>query len=97
MKPSTIAVKTSFFEPTMLKTMIEKLANRRRDMGYGLEKVQPGWHSLETSSIGAQVSGIIQFSSQNRITNMPFVTSFVFTCIKRKREEYMLTWASSLS
>lgn len=97
MKPTSMAVKAALFEPVLLKNMVEKLAHRRRDIGYSRERVQPGYHSIETSSVEAHVSGVIQFSGENRVTNMPFVTSFVFTCIKRKDEDYMLTWASSLS
>jgi hypothetical protein len=56
------------------------------------------WQALETSSTQAYVSGTLSFSDGNENMNMPFITEFLFTCIKTAKDEsYKLTWASSLS
>jgi hypothetical protein len=94
---SASAVTAALCESVLLKNLVEKLAGRRCDMGFSREKVQAGWQTLETSSIEAHVSGDIRFSDPFAPVNMPFVTSFLFTCIKGNGEEYALTWVSSLS
>ena len=97
MKNSSIAITATFAESIFVKNLVEQLAHRRNDIGYCLEQVQPGWQAIETSSIEAHVSGDIIFSEKKDLINMSFDTCFLFTCIKRKRGEYKLTWASSLS
>jgi hypothetical protein len=97
MRNSSIAITATLMEPRLLKNLVEKLADRRNDPGYSLQKVQPGWKAIETSSIEAYVSGDIVFSDKTDFIVMPFDTSFLFTCIKSRRAEYNLTWAVSLS
>ena len=97
MKNSYIAITAILAESKFLKNLVEKLAERRNDIGYNFEKVQPGWQAIETSSIEAYVSGDIILSDKKDLINMPFATCFLFTCIKRRGSEYKLTWANSLS
>ncbi|MES1216154.1 MAG: hypothetical protein ABUT20_11610, partial [Bacteroidota bacterium] len=97
MKNSPIAITATLVEPSFLKSLVEQLANRRYDSGYHFEKVQTGWHTIETSSIEAQVSGYINLSEKGELINMPFTKCFLFTCMKGKYCGYDLTWASSLS
>ncbi|TAL43757.1 MAG: hypothetical protein EPN92_09730 [Chitinophagaceae bacterium] len=97
MKNQSIAITATLEEPRLLKTLVERLADRRYDIGYGHEKVKPGWKAIETSSIEAFVSGNINLYGEIDLLNIPFVTCFLFTCIKEKEDGYKLTWASSLS
>jgi len=94
---SAIAITATLVQPRLLKNLVEKLAQRHYDIGYCLEKMQPGWMAIETSSVEAHVSGEINFSSKTGPINMPFVTCFLFTCTKAKGQEYDLTWVRSLS
>jgi hypothetical protein len=97
MKNSTTAITATLAEPALLKNLVEKLAYRRNNSAYCFEKVQAGWNAIVSSSIEAYVSGDIILSEETDFTIMPFDTSFVFTCIKSKDNEYNLTWTSSLS
>jgi hypothetical protein len=94
---SAIAIIATLEEPDLLQILVEKLAECNVDMGYSLQQVQPGWKAIETSSIEVLASGGIQFSNKNDSTRTPFVTSFLFTCIKPTKGKYDLTWSHSLS
>jgi hypothetical protein len=88
-------------QPGLLESLVEKLANRRYDIGYSNETVPQDWQSVETSSTEAYVSGTLSFSglmnNDDASINMPFITSMLFTCIKGKEDYYRLLWSSSLS
>ena len=94
---SSLTITTSLYEPRLLKNLVEKLADHRCDIGYSREKAQPGWQIADTSSIEAYVSGDINLSNQTDFLNLPFITCFLFTCIKGKGKEYNLSWSISLS
>ena len=86
-------------EPESLQNMIEQLAYRRNDAGYGNEKMPRGWKPLQTSSVETYVSGtvVLNFNNKEERINMPFATCFLFTCIKEKEQSYKLNWSTSLS
>ena len=94
---SVIAIATSLAEPRLLRSLVEKLADRRYDIGYSFEKVQAGWQAIETSSIEAHVSGDINLATETDLIDMPFATCFLFTCTKGRWLNYNLTWINSLS
>ena len=96
---SAIAIITTLQEPNLLQILVEKLAEYNVDMGYSLEQVQPGWKAIETSSIEVLVSVSIDVSDKNDSTHAstPFITNFLFTCIKPTKGKYNLTWSHSLS
>lgn len=93
----SLAITAILAEPHILRNLVEQLATRRYDIGYSHEKVEPGWRTIETSSIEAHVSGDTNISSGNSLTQIPFTTCFLFTCIKGKKQRYALTWVRSLS
>ena len=93
----TLLVHSSFDQPELLESLVEKLAYRRYDIGYGKEKMPASLEALETSSTQTYVSGVVSFADEGENINMPFITEFLFTCIKAKNDAYKLTWASSLS
>lgn len=84
-------------QPEMLENLVERLAYRRYDMGYGAEKVPGNSEALETSSAEIYLSGTVAVAEQQEQINMPFITSFLFTCIKGTDGIYKLVWSSSLS
>ena len=43
------------------------------------------------------LAGIIDFETGEEHINMPFITCFLFTCIKGKTDPYQLIWSSSLN
>lgn len=84
-------------KPDLLENLVEKLAYRRYDMGYGLQRVPDSHEALETASSAIYLSGTVGFAEKAEQLNMPFITSFLFTCIKGKEGTYKLVWSSSLS
>ncbi len=87
-----------FDEPELMQNLVEKLAYRRHDAGFCNEKVPDGSEALETSSTEAYVSGTVILESDDAETvRMPFITCFMFTCIKAAEEPYQLSWSFSLS
>jgi hypothetical protein len=91
-------IRASFDQPQLLENMVEKLAYRRYESGFDKEKMPRGWQANETSSTEAYVNGTVEFKF-NGIDQikMPFITCFLFTCIRGKKEPYTLNWSISLS
>ena len=96
-------ISAAFDQPEFVQNLVERLAYRRYELGYGNEIMPPGYKALETSSSETYVSGTmaIDFAAdtetgEERI-NMPFITCFLFTCIKGKTDPYQLIWSSSLN
>jgi hypothetical protein len=95
-------ISAAFDQPEFVQNLVEQLAYRHNDIGYGREKLPGGWTAVETSSTEAYVSGTIAMDisgegSQEEHLGLPFITSFLFTCIKGEKEPYQLIWSSSLS
>ncbi len=95
-------ISANFDQPDLVQNMVERLAYRRYDLGYGNEKMPAGLKALETSSTETYVSGMIELDfneTEHTVEhiNMPFITCFLFTCIKGKSDPYQLIWSSSLS
>lgn len=97
MKPN-LHITASFDEPQFVQNLVERLAYRRYDLGYGSEKVPRGFKALETSSTETYVSGTMAIDADNNDhINMPFITCFLFTCIKGKTDPYQLIWSCSMN
>jgi len=92
-------IAATFDQPEFVQNLVERLANRRYEFGYGNQKMPKGFKALETSSTETYVSGTlaINFGKYEEQINMPFITCFLFTCIKGKSDPYQLIWSSSLS
>jgi hypothetical protein len=100
----TLHITAFFDQPEFLQNLVEQLAYRHYDLGYGKEKMPRGWKALETSSTETYASGTIALdltgdkeTGIEEHINMPFITSFLFTCVKGEKEPYQLNWSSSLS
>ena len=98
-----LQISASFDQPEFVQNLVERLAYRRYEFGFGNEKMPKGLKALETSSTETYVSGTLAIdfpggieNNEERI-NMPFITPFLFTCIKGKGDPYQLIWSSSLS
>ena len=83
--------------PDQLEDLVKELATRRQDAGYVNEAVPQNWKAVDTSSIETFVSGIVTFDEDNEHVGVSFTTSFLFTCIRGKNENYQIEWGSSLS
>ena len=94
---NSIHITTVLDEPDLLDFMVERMAYRRTDIGYGNQKVPENTEALETSSATIYLSGTVAVAEQDEQVNMPFITSFLFTCIKGTDGIYKLVWSSSLS
>ena len=85
-------------KPEVLENIIEELATRRYDIGYGSAKTPAPWHAIESSSVEAYLSGRIEFDyNETQRIRIPYITCFVFSCTKVKQDPYDLTWAISLT
>jgi hypothetical protein len=93
----SLNINTTFDQPDLLADLVVRLAGRRYDIGYSNERMPLNFEALETSSTETYVSGTVALSDKMENINMPFITSFLFTCIKGKKDPYQLTWAASLS
>jgi hypothetical protein len=90
-------ISTTLDQPVLLENLVEKLAYRRYDLGYGKAKMPVNFNAIETSSAETYASGTVAITDNNENINIPFITSFLFTCIKGTDDGYKLTWASSMS
>lgn len=95
----TLHISAAFDQPEFIQNLVEKLAYRRYELGYSNEKTPHGFKAIETSSTETYVSGTmaINFEDGQEPINMPFITCFLFTCIKGKTDPYQLIWSSSLN
>ncbi len=94
---NSIQITATLDEPSLLEVMVERLAYRRTDIGYGSQKVPKNHEALETASAEIYLSGTVAVADDRKQISMPFITSFLFTCIKGADGIYKLAWSSSLS
>jgi hypothetical protein len=84
-----------------LKNLVENLASCYTERGYSKVALPGTWKALEISSTQAFVMGSFKVHTQVENTemkiNMPFLSSFLFTCIKEKCGLFNLEWSVSLS
>jgi glucose-6-phosphate 1-dehydrogenase len=95
----TLHISASFDQPQFVQNLVEQLAYRRYDLGYSRQQMPPGFKALETSTTETYVSGTMAIDSEKNMEHfdMPFITCFLFTCVKGKTDPYQLIWSSSLS
>jgi len=94
---NTLLISATFDQPGFLEDLVEKLAYRHYDIGYSKAVVPKNLKAIETSSTETYVSGTVAIADQDEIIKMPFITRFLFTCVKEKNGSYDLEWSSSLS
>lgn len=85
-------------KPEALENIIEQLATRRYDIGYGNAVVPTAWNAIDTSSVEAYISGNVEFDyNKTQRIRIPYITCFLFSCMKAKNRPYDLKWSISLS
>src|SRR5215510_1531658 len=96
-------ISAAFDQPEFVQNLVERLAYRRYDLGYCKQQMPTGYKALDTSSTETYVSGTMSIDMSSDVgtredhIEMPFITCFLFTCIKGKSDPYQLIWSSSLS
>jgi hypothetical protein len=93
---NSLHITAIFDQPGFLETLVEKLADRRYDIGYSKASVPKDSEALEISSTETYVSGTVAIVDNDELINMPFITRFLFTCIKEDDGPYKLAWSFSL-
>jgi len=93
----TLHIKATIDEEAFLENMVEKLALRHNYTGSSKQRIPGNNNELETSSTETYVSGTIAIETPDQQINMPFITSFLFTCIKETEDTYNLEWGISMS
>ena len=93
----TLHIKTTIDEEAFLEDMVEKLALRHNYAGRKKQIIPGAEDAVETSSTETYVSGTVTIETPNEQINMPFITSFLFTCIKLTKDTYSLEWGISMS
>ncbi len=94
---NNIHIAATLDSPELLENLVEQLAYRRFDLGYGLQRVPTDSEALETSSSTIYLSGTILLNNEQEQFQIPFITSFLFTCVKGSDGIYKLAWSTSLS
>lgn len=92
----TLHIKATIDEEAFLEDMVEKLALRHTYTGLS-EATDRNKDLLETSSTETYVSGTIVMETPVEQVNIPFITSFLFTCIRESEDTYSLEWGLSMS
>lgn len=94
-------ITTTVDQPELLENLVEKLAGRPYNI-YNRKTSLPDKRKIaETSSTESYLSGTMVLNDlagneETRI-NMPFITSFLFTCIKEETNSCKIAWSVSLS
>lgn len=97
-KPENTSAK--FYDPSLLRSLVERLASDRKDKGYYRTQVPEQWAPLETACTQAYVMGQIEIPSSKygykKPISVPFTSHFLFTCIKEKYGLFNLEWSFSM-
>lgn len=94
---NNIHIAATLDRPDLLENLVQQLAYRRFDLGYGLQRVPANSEALETSSSTIYLNGTIVLNNELEQFHIPFITSFLFTCVKGTDGIYKLAWSTSLS
>ena len=97
---NSLIISASLEEQALLIEIVERLAACRRDTGFSPMTLSSDMAVIGTSSTEAYVSGTIAIASagdDEPPVQMPFSSSFLFTCIKEKKSRFQLEWVLSLS
>ena len=92
----SLHIKAIIDHPGFLEDIVEKLAYRHYD-NLSNRSAPFNREFLETSSTETYVSGSMAIEDGSEEINMPFITRFLFTCIKVDKDVYSLEWGVSLS
>lgn len=91
-----LTISATLCEPELIRKLVERLAFRNPVKEFS-GNLKPGWQYFDSSSIEAYVSGDMRLASKTDMIQVPFANSFVFTCIRVNKDQFLLTWCNSLS
>ena len=94
---NTLHITAIIDHPGFLEDIVEKLAYRHFESGVKKTKIPFNREVLETSSTETYVSGTMAIEDGDQQINMPFITRFLFSCVKVDKDVYSLEWGISLS
>lgn len=92
-----IIINATVDQPDLLENLVEKLAYRRYPEGGVREKMPHNRRALETSSTEIYMSGTLDIEDGQERIYMPFITCFLFTCLKGDEGNCRVAWSNSLS
>lgn len=92
-----IIINAAVDQPDLLENLVEKLAYRRYSSGSGREKMPHNRKTLDTSSTEIYMSGTLNMDDNGDQIHMPFITCFIFTCVKDDEGGCKVEWSNSLS
>ena len=92
-----ITIITKVDQPDFIENLAEQLAYSNANIGYGSYKKTGNWQPIETSTTDIYTGGTIEMLSDAEQLNIPYITNFLFTCLKTKDGIYRVEWSSSLS
>jgi len=84
-------------DPSMIRSLVESLAIRNNSSLHKIKELEPGRQVMHTSFVEAYASGWLYFSEEKGLKHFPFEACFLFSCIKKYRSKYDMTWTISLS
>jgi hypothetical protein len=84
-------------EPAMIRSLVESLALRNIISIHPVIEMEEGRRMMHSSFVEAYASGWLYFSDEKGLKHFPFESCFLFSCIKKHRGKYEMTWATSLS
>lgn len=96
-QPNNGPVVVTIDEIPLLKSIVEKLAHRRYEIGFSLQEMPDGWAAVDPSSVEAYVSGSIELANGEEQVSLAYTTCFTFTCLKTRKGVNRLSWINSLS
>ena len=92
-----MTVLTTISGERLLKKMVENLAGMQYQAKNNLGRTVNDLTLIESSSIESYTAGENHISVGGEVIKMPFLTSFIYTCLKTEDSGYRLEWGISLS
>ncbi len=94
---SLLTIITRLDQPEFIFNLVERLAYTHPDLGYGTSRRTGNWQPVETSTNDLYAGGTVEMIMNDEQLNVPYITNFLFTCLKGRDGIYRLEWGSSLS
>lgn len=92
-----LAVTACIDELMFLEELVKHLADARSTKSRKNLQLEPGWETIESSSLEVYVTGNMIVSDDTGSSRVPYSTSFLFTCIKENTSGYILSGCFSMS
>ena len=90
-------IRTTVSSAPILKELVEVLASRKYDLHKRIVQSSEDYSFIESSTVEAYMSGENQIREGEELLAVPYITTFVFTCVRTANCRYQLLWGLSLS